>query len=995
MSQITDTAYPIIKSNLSAIELEALFMPSADEIAEASRLRGMDTRLGYLVTLKTLQRLGYVARMEDVPDMLLSFLYRHLSSPRKHPSRTALKVYERSDKRMRHLTEMRQRLDIRPFTPKDHPWLISVAEQHAETKELVTDIINVMLEELVHHRFELPGFATLDRIAANARKTINDRFFRSIVDQLTKSDKAHINDMLSRKRQDPTSVWQTLKREPKKPTNKETRSYLQHVRWLQTLGANLPAPNIPISKLKQFTLEARAANAAEMAKLRPDKRYALAVILIHSQHSKALDDVVDIFVRIMRKLERSAQDQLQHYLLEHQKRVDQLISQFRDVLAGYQSSETQKAKANAIPAVIGVEVDEVIAQCDEHLAYAGNNYIPFMLKSFQQQRSLLINCLQILDLQSTTDDHSTLTLIELLKSLANSHKAYLTTDAIAQLTGESFGQGWMPERWRQMIHIVDPASGKPLIHRKYLELCILTLIKQELTSGDLFVVNSAIYDDFREQLVDDDTLEEELEQYGNYVGLPLLNAKEFVIHLKPWLVDTAKQVDEAFPENAHVEIVEGRISIKKGPSVSKPDMTVLDNALREQLPSTNLVDILTETEKWLGLNKLFFPFSGNLPRIQEAEKRFVTTLFCYGCNLGPAQTARAFKDLSRKQIAWLDQKQISEDSIDKAITAVVNMYNKFELPQFWGTGKYASADGTKWDLYEQNLMSEYHIRYGGYGGIGYYHVADSYIALFSHFIPCGVYEAIYILDGLMKNESDIQPTTLHGDTQAQSYPVFGLAYLLGIDLMPRMRNIRDLSLYRPDHRYRYKHLDGLFRKAIDFKLIEKHFKDMLRVAVSIKLGKISPSAILRRLGTYSRKNKLYFAIRELGYVVRTVFLLRYINELELRQTIQSATNKSEQFNDFVKWLFFGGEGIIAENMRHQQRKIVKYNQLVANMVILHNADTMTRVLQDLSAAGVQITPSLLEQLSPYWRNHINRFGDYRVNLLKSARPLHYSLQIFT
>lgn len=65
---------------------------------------------------------------------------------------------------------------------------------------------------------------------------------------------------------------------------------------------------------------------------------------------------------------------------------------------------------------------------------------------------------------------------------------------------------------------------------------------------------------------------------------------------------------------------------------------------------------------------------------------------------------------------------------------------------------------------------------------GYYHVSDKYIALFSHFIPCGVHEAIYILDGLLKNESQIQPDTLHGDTQAQSTPVFGLAYLLGINL---------------------------------------------------------------------------------------------------------------------------------------------------------------------------------------------------------------------
>lgn len=81
-------------------------------------------------------------------------------------------------------------------------------------------------------------------------------------------------------------------------------------------------------------------------------------------------------------------------------------------------------------------------------------------------------------------------------------------------------------------------------------------------------------------------------------------------------------------------------------------------------------------------------------------------------------------------------------------------------------------------------MSQYHIRYGGYGGIGYYHVSDTYIALFSHFIPCGTYEGVYILDVLQKNESDIQPDTLHGDTHAQSYTVFGLSHLLGIKLMP-------------------------------------------------------------------------------------------------------------------------------------------------------------------------------------------------------------------
>jgi TnpA family transposase len=63
---------------------------------------------------------------------------------------------------------------------------------------------------------------------------------------------------------------------------------------------------------------------------------------------------------------------------------------------------------------------------------------------------------------------------------------------------------------------------------------------------------------------------------------------------------------------------------------------------------------------------------------------------------------------------------------------------------------------------------------------------------------------------------------------------------------------------------------------------------------------ILPSDILRRLGSYSRKNKLYFALRELGRVVRTLFLLRYISEVELRQAIQAATNKSERFNRRVR-----------------------------------------------------------------------------------------------
>jgi TnpA family transposase len=135
---------------------------------------------------------------------------------------------------------------------------------------------------------------------------------------------------------------------------------------------------------------------------------------------------------------------------------------------------------------------------------------------------------------------------------------------------------------------------------------------------------------------------------------------------------------------------------------------------------------------------------------------------------------------------------------------------QFPLQRLWGTGQSASADGMKWDLYPQNLMSEYHIRYGGYGGVGYYLLADNYIALMSRWTTCGAWEGHAILDFLKENESDAKPDTIHADTQGQSSAIFGLAYLLGIQLLPRIRDWKGKNFYRPTPETRFQHIDSLF-----------------------------------------------------------------------------------------------------------------------------------------------------------------------------------------
>jgi len=261
--------------------------------------------------------------------------------------------------------------------------------------------------------------------------------------------------------------------------------------------------------------------------------------------------------------------------------------------------------------------------------------------------------------------------------------------------------------------------------------------------------------------------------------------------------------------------------------------------------------------------------------------------------------------------------------------------------------------------------------------------------LFSHFIPCGVWEAVFILDGLTKNKSNIQPEIVHGDTQAQSATVYGLAFLLGIKLMPRIRNWKDLKWFRPTDSEVYQHIDDLFTKdKIDWDLIACHLPDMLQVAQSIRAGRISPSTILRKLGTASRKNKLYFAFRELGRVVRTIFLLEYINDDELRRIIQAAQNKCEGFNKFAQWIYFGSD-TIEDNVRDNQLKIIKYNHLIANLLIFHNCHTMTEALKELEAEGMQLTPELLAAFSPF-RMHPNRFGTYELRE-RELMPIDYDV----
>ena len=409
--------------------------------------------------------------------------------------------------------------------------------------------------------------------------------------------------------------------------------------------------------------------------------------------------------------------------------------------------------------------------------------------------------------------------------------------------------------------------------------------------------------------------------------------------------------------------------------------------MKARLPERHLLDILHFTHHWVPYSRYFGPPSGSDPKLHDPLARYLLTIFGYGCNLGPTQTARHARQLaSARVLGRINAQHITGDKLDAAIRDLVNEYARFRLPFLWGTGKSAIADGTFYELYENNLLGERHIRCGGYGGVAYHHISDTYVALFSHFIACGVWEAVYILDGLLKNKAVLQPDTVHADTQGQSEVVFGLAQLLGIKLMPRMRNWNKVAMYRPDSETSYKHIDSWFTRIVNWPLIEEHWQDMMQVCLSIHKGQVLPSWLLQKLRTDSPKNKLFQAFRELGRVVRALFLLEFASNPILRRQIRSATVKIEAYHSFSDWIYFGGDSIIKSRDPIEYEKRIKYKELIANAIMLQNVVDMTDVLYGMIQEGFEITPEVVAIFSPYLTEHIKRFGEYVINL-ETTPPL--------
>ncbi|MFE0061391.1 transposase [Streptomyces sp. NPDC059003] len=615
-------------------------------------------------------------------------------------------------------------------------------------------------------------------------------------------------------------------------------------------------------------------------------------------------------------------------------------------------------------------------QIEKVSAHHGNFWEVLLYGQLGRDRSVMFDLAEKLEFTTTSEDGRVLAALAHAMNHESARGEYIT--ALGE-DGRAVDISFATQNWRKAV--LDKTRPGRFV-RKHFEAMVFTHLAEELRTGDVGVVGSEEYADWSEQLLAWEDIQEQLADYLVEVGLceegeaSAFDAASFRRQLEDKLRGAAAAADAGYPDNEGLVIdpETGIPSLKPHRSEGqRPSAKRLEQEVKARMPERTLMGIVARTAYWVEWWRRFGPPSGNDPKLKDPFGRYVLTTFVKGTNMGPYEAAKHIPGVSGHELSYVANRHFSITLLNEAIADLVNAHARLDISQAWGDGTAVAADGTHMDTYLNNLLAETSVRTGG---IAYHHISDTYIALFTHFIPCGVWEAVYIIEALLKNTSEVK-TTVHADTQGQSVPVFALAHLLGFDLMPR--NWKGLTFYRPSKQSEYVHIDSLFGEAgknvIDWDLIESQFRHLMKVAVSVREGAISSSTLLKRLRSGSHKNSTYTAFREVGRVIRTV-QQRYLSDAPLRRRVTAATNKVESFNRFSQWVGFGNQGVLADNDPIEQEKAMKFNALLTNAVIFHNALDIAEIVRQLLEEGWDIDPEDLARISPYLTEHIKRFGEY-------------------
>ncbi|MDA7887145.1 Tn3 family transposase [bacterium] len=418
------------------------------------------------------------------------------------------------------------------------------------------------------------------------------------------------------------------------------------------------------------------------------------------------------------------------------------------------------------------------------------------------------------------------------------------------------------------------------------------------------------------------------------------------------------------------------------PKLSETDADPLQ-ALFPDRQYISLCEVLATVDHHSQFLEKFQHWQQRYNRTRPTKGTFIAAISALGCDIGTGKILQISREINSSELENTVNWYFHPEGLQRANDRLLAFMDRLELAQVYRRSQdqlHTSSDGQQFEVRGESLNANYSHKYSRKTKASNVHsfIDERHLLFHSLVVSAAERESAWVIDGLMHNDviqSDIHSTDTHGYTEA----IFGVMHLLGISYAPRIKNFKDQKIYLFKSR---QEVDRSSWKVtpdgyINRELIEAHWDDILRFVATIKLKKTSASDLFRRLNSYSKNHALYTAFKGFGRILKSIFILRYIDDLELRQSIEKQLNKVESSNRFSREVSVGNGREILQSDRQEQEVAQSCKRLVKNAIVCWNYLYLTQKIAEES--DPERKEGMLRSVAAgsvvSWR-HINLLGEY-------------------
>jgi len=938
---------------------------SATDLALIRQRRGAGNRLGFATQLCYMRYPGVMLTVEtQSSERLLRLVAGQLKI-----DPTAWNEYgQRAETRREHVLELQAAFGFRSFTNKDVGNAARSVQELAMQSDKGVVLAEALVADLREQRILLPSFGVIERVCAEAVTAANRRIYVLLTSDVTSTHRTQLDALLKRREDGKSTMLTWLRQSPAKANS---RYMLEHIDRLRTWQAlQLPAGierQVHQNRLLKMAREGAQMIAADLAKFEPERRYATLVALAVEGTATVIDEIIELHDRIMGKLFSVAKRKHQEQFQASGKAINAKLRLYGEI--GQALLEAKQSGGDAFAAIESVmswsEFAESVTDAQKLAQPEDFDFLRRIGESFATLRRYSPQLLDVLKWRAAPAAGDVIDAIEMLRRINTGNERKLPDDAPT---------AFIKPRWQKLVVTEDG------LDRRYYELCALSELKNALRSGDIWVQGSRQFKDFSDYLLPADKFAS-LKQTGA-LALPIeTDCEKYLSERMALLEQQLDTVNQMAKDND----LPDAIITASGLSITPLDASVPDAAQKltdktaALLPHIKIPELLMEVDRWTNFTRHFSHLKTG--DVAKDKTLLLTTILADGINLGLSKMAESCPGTTYSKLSWLQAWHIRDETYSAALAELVNAQYRHTFASHWGDGTTSSSDGQRFRA-GGKAESTGHInpKYGAEPGRTFYtHISDQYAPFSSKVVNVGIRDATYVLDGLLYHESDLRITEHYTDTAGFTDHIFALMRLLGFIFAPRIRDLGETKLYIPKRgrgEVTYDALKPLIGGTLNVKLIRDHWDDILRLAASIKQGVGTASLLVRKLSSYPRQNGLAAALRELGRIERTLFILNWLQSVELRRRVQVGLNKGEARNALARAVFFNRLGEVRDRSFEQQRYRASGLNLVTAAIVLWNTTYLERATRALSSQTTPTDENLLQYLSPLGWEHINLTGDY-------------------